>query len=96
MTKKIKNMRNLDLEFVYEELVDIEGVETGEQHIKEILIKRKGKVIKTIIPLLYNGQYVRGEKEPTSLGEEEFLTLGVYDNKDDYVMDLEEEPTNPQ
>jgi len=88
--KKLKSFRNVDIHFVYEDLVDIEGEETGEEHICELLIKRNGKTIKIIRPLLYMAQLIQGEREPTILEDKDLLTLGVINKKDDYVIDLEE------
>ena len=91
MDKKLKSFRNVDIHFVYEDLVDSEGDDTGEEHICELLVKRNGKTIKIIRPLLYVANLVQGEREPTILEDKDLLTLGVLDKKDDYVIDLEEE-----
>ena len=90
MSKKLKSFRNVDVHFVWEDLENEDG-EKLDEHICELLIKRKDKTIKIVRPLLYHEQYVRGEREPISLEDRDFLTLGVINKKDDYVMDLEGE-----
>lgn len=75
-----KGLKNVDLEFVYEEVYPA-GMERDEakqmdeisKHLSKILIKRKGEIIKVIEPMLYNAEHLQGDGL-----ENEFGTLNVY------------------
>ncbi len=75
----MRKLKNVDLEFIKEEVIpagmdgtEAEENESVEKHISKINIIKDGKIIKVIEPMLYNAEFVRGEKP-----EEEFATLSV-------------------
>ncbi len=68
MTKDIKKLKNVDLEFIYEksyprgmEEEEAKEMNSVNTHISKIVIRRKGKVIWCIESMLYNKEFIQSD-----------------------------------